>query len=570
MPNLIYILLRRLRWPLVTLVSVYAILVLGFVLIPGVDDQGRPWRMDFFHAFYFVSFMGSTIGFGEIPYPFNGMQRMWTLVGIYASVITWLYGIGALLAMVQDPAFRRLMTDHRFQKKVRGIHEPFYIICGFGDTGKLLATALAEEAIRCVVIDNRQERIDDLIISDLPLLVPGICDDATRADVLKKTGIEFPSCRGVMAITDSDEANLSVALACHLIRPELTVIARAENRDAAANINSFGVNVVINPFQTFADRLALAMHSPGMFVLFEWMTGVPHETLREPVFPPRGEWILCGYGRFGHAVYDQLISEGIHSTIVEATPKAVGAPKDAIEGTGTEADTLIQAGVRNAVGIVAGTDNDANNLSIILTAREINPNLFTVARQNRRQNDELFHKANVDLLMQRGSVIAHKIYALIRTPLIERFLRRAQQHDNDWANSLVSRISGVVSDEVPHVWQLRIDSAHTPAYAAKIGHQPITLRDMRRDPRNRDAFLDWIPLFLKRGFDEVLLPPMDAEIRYGDELLLCGRLEARRQMEWTAGNEDVLAYVLTGEEHPSSLLGRWLTRKREDEAGLSG
>ncbi len=566
MPNLIYILLRRLRWPLVTLVSVYAILVLGFVLIPGVDDQGRPWRMDFFHAFYFVSFMGSTIGFGEIPYPFNGMQRMWTLVGIYASVITWIYGIGALLSTIQDPAFRRLMTDHRFQKKVSGIHEPFYIICGFGDTGKQLATALAEEGIRSVVIDNRQERIDDLIISNLPLLVPGICADATRPDVLKKAGVEAPNCQGVMAITDSDEANLSVALACHLIRTELTVIARAENRDAAANIASFGANVIINPFQTFAGRLALAMHSPGMFVLFEWMTGVPHERLREPVFPPRGEWILCGYGRFGHAVHDRLISEGVQATIVEATPEKVGAPDDVIEGVGAEAETLLKAGVRKAVGIVAGTDNDANNLSIILTARELNPDLFTVARQNHRQSDELFRKANVDLLMQRGSVIAHKIYAFIRTPLIESFLRRAQQHDNDWANSLVSRISGVVSDQVPHVWQLHIGSLETPAYVERIGRQPITLRDIRRDPRNRETFLDWIPLMLKRGFDEMLLPDMDTEIRRGDELLLCGRMEARRQMEWSAGNADVLAYILTGEEHPSSLLGRWLSALTTREA----
>src|SRR6056300_524915 len=102
MNTLIYIMLRRLRMPLLVLIFVYAVSTLGLVLIPGQDDQGQPWRMDFFHAFYFVSFMGSTIGFGEVPYPFTPGQRMWTLVCIYSTVIAWLYAIGSSLAILQD------------------------------------------------------------------------------------------------------------------------------------------------------------------------------------------------------------------------------------------------------------------------------------------------------------------------------------------------------------------------------------------------------------------------------------------------------------------------------------
>ncbi|MBR9884970.1 MAG: potassium transporter TrkA, partial [Oceanospirillales bacterium] len=78
MNDILYVLLRRLRAPLITLIVVYAVAVLGFTLIPGQDNDGNVWHMDFFHAFYFVSFMGSTIGFGEIPYAFTNAQRMWT------------------------------------------------------------------------------------------------------------------------------------------------------------------------------------------------------------------------------------------------------------------------------------------------------------------------------------------------------------------------------------------------------------------------------------------------------------------------------------------------------------
>ncbi|MGB5606347.1 MAG: ion channel, partial [Gammaproteobacteria bacterium] len=76
MQNLVYLLLRRMRAPLIVVILAYAVTILGLVLIPGVDDQGNPWRMSFFHAFYFVSFMGSTIGFGEIPYAFTDAQRL--------------------------------------------------------------------------------------------------------------------------------------------------------------------------------------------------------------------------------------------------------------------------------------------------------------------------------------------------------------------------------------------------------------------------------------------------------------------------------------------------------------
>ena len=58
--------------------------------------------MSFFHAFYCVSYMGSTIGFGEIPYPFSDAQRMVVTVAMYVTVISWLYAIGTLFAVIQD------------------------------------------------------------------------------------------------------------------------------------------------------------------------------------------------------------------------------------------------------------------------------------------------------------------------------------------------------------------------------------------------------------------------------------------------------------------------------------
>ncbi|MFM7275978.1 MAG: ion channel, partial [Gammaproteobacteria bacterium] len=128
----VFLLLRRLRAPLILLIVVYAIAVIGMTLMPGKDPSGAPWRMDFFHAFYFISFLGTTIGLGEIPYPFSPMQRLWATVSIYSTVVAWLYGIGELLATLQDPLFRRIAHEGRFRRAVARIREPFVIVCGYG------------------------------------------------------------------------------------------------------------------------------------------------------------------------------------------------------------------------------------------------------------------------------------------------------------------------------------------------------------------------------------------------------------------------------------------------------
>ncbi len=79
------------------------------VLIPGMDDQGHPYNLSFFDAFYFVSYMASTIGFGEAPYSFTYPQRLWVSFCIYLTVIGWFYGIGSLVALIQD---KRLSREH--------------------------------------------------------------------------------------------------------------------------------------------------------------------------------------------------------------------------------------------------------------------------------------------------------------------------------------------------------------------------------------------------------------------------------------------------------------------------
>jgi len=562
-PNIVFILIRRIRIPLILLIMVYAISILGFVLIPGEDDQGNVWHMGFFHAFYFVSYMGTTIGFGEIPYPFTDAQRMWSLLSIYTTVIAWLYGIGSLLALLQEPAFRTLMTEASFKRALNRINEPFYLICGYGDTGSLLVKALAEAGIRSVVVDQNQNRINSVELEDILFVVPGLCADASIPENLIRAGLKHKNCVTVIALTNSDSCNLKVAITTKLLRPGLLTIARAETHEMEANINSFGTEVVINPFDTFAGRLSLALKSPGKYLLFQWMTNVPNEELQEPTFTPKGVWILCGFGRFGKAVYMRLVAANLNVIVIEATPTETLAPADTVSGIGTEAKTLLQADILNAAGIVAATDDDANNLSILMTAKQLNPGLFVVARQNLKENDEIFSAAKPDLIMKRGSIIANKIFAIITTPLLAKFLDFASQKDNDWANELVSRICGVVSDCVPSRWQLAINNHEAPAiYLAMENNIPVPLGVFLHDPRNREESLNCVPLMLVRESETLLLPEGDELLQAGDEILFCGQSGAKLHTDWISRNHNTFNYVLTGHEYSSGVLKRMLAKQK--------
>ena len=130
MNSALFLALRRMRAPLLTLIGSYAVSILGMVLIPGVDGEGMPWRVSFFHAFYFISYTATTIGFGELPYAFTDTQRLWITFTIYLTVVAWFHAIGKILQITQDASFQQVLAAERFRRAVERMGEPFYGVCG--------------------------------------------------------------------------------------------------------------------------------------------------------------------------------------------------------------------------------------------------------------------------------------------------------------------------------------------------------------------------------------------------------------------------------------------------------
>ncbi len=429
-------------------------------------------------------------------------------------------------------------------------------MCGYGVTGKRLVARLDVHGTRTVVIDCNPEVIDQLEAHELGLAVPGLCGDAADPEILNRAGIQNPNCIGVVALTDNDYTNLCVAINSKLVDPDRPVISRSQSHEMTANLDSFGTDYIIDPFETYADYLVQSITEPYKHIISDLVFNPHHKVWASPHQNTEGRWVVCGYGRFGRAIEEKFNECNIPITFIEANPEMRDVPRGTVRGVGTEAATLHQADIDTATGIVAGTANDADNLSIIITSREIKRNVITVARQNLAANKPVFRAAKVNMIMEPTRIIADEIFIQIRNPLLMEFLNLLQEKDSDWARDLLMQISDVIQDQPLSAWTARINSEESPAIHYSIASgMPAQLDYLSHDPRDREDRLPALALLLKRGSEATLLPPGDTLLQNGDRILFCGQEHAQSYMRWTTQNDNVLRYIRDGVEAPGGLHG---------------
>ncbi|GAB2680920.1 NAD-binding protein [Thalassiella azotivora] len=549
----IFLVLRRMRAPLIVLIVIFAVSVLGLSLVPGVDDAGEWHTLGFFNAFYVMSYTATTIGFGEIPYEYSTEQRMWLTFSIYLTVIGWAYAIGSLLALIQDRSFRDALETRRFISKVQHLREPFLLVVGYGQTGSLLARALDERGRRFVVLDSSRQRVDDVEQDGYRADVPAHAGAADDPELLTAAGLGNPRCEGVVAVTNDDDVNLAVTVATSLLRPDLSVIARTSSRGVAARMAEFGDPVVINPYDRFGDRLSLALRAPSAYRLVSWLTattdGGPPPPLRTP---PHGHWLVYGYGRFGREITADLRDEGFDVTVVQPSSGQGGQQASTDPD---DADVLADVDLTDVVGLVAATSNDTTNISLVAAARRAKPSLFLVARENLPANAPLYAAMDVDSLLVPTDMVAREALARLAHPLLWELLAEVVTADDAWASRLLDRLVPASGGRTPELWDVQIDTHHAPAVSRR--GDPVRIGDLLRDPDDRDHTLDVVPLLLLRDGQRTAWPDGDTELAAGDELLLGGRPRARHVLERVLFDDASLEYVVTGRRVPSG----WVWRK---------
>jgi voltage-gated potassium channel len=551
----VFLVLRRMRIPLIALIVIFAVSVLGLSLIPGQDARGRSHRMGLFDAFYVMSYTATTIGFGELPQAFTPAQRMWVTLTIFLSVVGWAYAIGSLLSLMRDPGFRQALARRGFTRSVRLIREPFLLLIGYGNASKMLARSLDDMGRRFVVIDSDETRVSTVELDSYRADTPALAGDARDTGLLVLAGLGHRSCEGVVALSGDDDTNLDVVITTSLLRPDVPVIARSSSRGVADRMRAFHVRQVVNPLDRFGDHLRIVIRSPAAYQLMSWLTSSPGTPL-----PPRherptqGRWVICGHDRYGGELSADLRAEGLEVTEVRVAGGKV------LDGDDDSAQVVEAGQVADAVAFVAATSDDTTNLWLVEAAKRAKPDAFVVALQNRRANGPLYQAIGVDFGMVPAEVIAHETLARLANPVLMRFLPQVPHEGDEWASRLLDRLVHACGDEAPDMWSIRLSDDTAPALQGHLQRRTLTLADLLRDPGERDRLLDIVPLMLLRDDQRLMAPDGDTTLRTNDELLLAGRLRARGALHLTLSDPTTAAYAVDGRRVPSSWIWRRLSR----------
>lgn len=548
----IFLVLRRMRSPLITLITIFAVAVFGLTLIPGTDADGNTRYLSAFDAFYFMSYTATTIGFGETPIEFNVAQRLWVTVCIFASVVGWAYSLGSLFAVFQDPSFRRALSLQRFRSRVSRLREPFLLLVGYGEAGRTLATALDRVGRRIVVLDEDPHRIDILVGDQMAMDIPSFAGDPRNPPMLGLAGLAHRQCQGVLALTDKDEMNLAVLMATHLLRPDIRTIARCSDKANLDWMTDFDPEAVINPFDRYGSYLVLALTLPVTYRLVTWLLAAPGSDMPSPAQCRRqGRWLVVADSDFGTEVASDLSAAGFDVSIV---------PPDAEE---PEFDDV--------VGLVAGSDSDTINMSVAAHARLRNSQTFLSIRQQSASMGSLVKAFSPDSVFVATDLVAFETLARLEAPLFWGFIEHVRTRDDEWSGALMDSLVSRLGPRTPTAGRIVIDREDAPAVARWLdrGHQ-LTLRQLTRNPEDRDVDLAVFPTVLVRDGETHYAPDLDEPLRLGDELGFLYRSHGKDLMSQNLNYDSVVEYLATGEQVAESWVWGLLTGRRrqpiDDEA----
>jgi voltage-gated potassium channel len=221
----------------------------------------------------------------------------------------------------------------------------------------------------------------------------------------------------------------------------------------------------------------------------------------------REHYIICGFGRVGRRVADELRHEGAPFVVLDYSPEAKEAAKEEsvlfIEGNGTDDDDLRSAGLDRARGLVAASDDDSDNLYIALSARAANSQLLIVARASTEDAAKKLRLAGADRIVQPYQAAGRVMANYLLRPQVTAFV------------DVVTTAAGA---------DLRFEEIEVTESSGQGGR---TIREL--DIRNRTGAL--IVAVRKRDGTFDTTPTPEALLDVGDVLIAAGTEEELRALE---------------------------------------
>ncbi len=550
--NSLWIILQKMRIPFIVIIITYTIAIIGLVSIDGIDANGNPYKMGIFDALYFISYTATTIGFGETPYSFTYSQRLWVTVSIYLTVVGWFYGIGTLIGLLQNKTFLNEIARVKFKRQVSNIRKKFIVVLGFNYVTNEIIKKLLANDIQVVVVEKSEEKANALILENYTPTVPILVLDAYKANALELAGINKHNCKAIVSLFEDDALNLRIAIVSRLLNKNIQLAIKATTSNSVNNLKDINTNVIANPFSVIANELKMAIKSPNLLKLEKWIYQI--DTLDAHLEKlPVGKYIVCGFGRLGRNIYKVMKNEAVEIVFIEIdTTKIKDIPQEERHrfflGDADDKNILLEAGIKNATAIVAFTNNDTVNISILATAKKLNPHIITLAREDEIEDLSIFSNAQIDYLFMPSKILVNKITNALINPLADIFGRAIKTKDEKWAATLVKDLMQKI-DSNPVLFELTINSNQAHQICENIEHgNEIDLSIFEISLHNRNFKNNVIPLLLKREGEIVLLPSLDTPLKIEDKLLFACDENAQNDIEYIAQNPYEFHYALKGEE----------------------
>ena len=548
----LFIILQKMRKPFLVIIVTYTISIIGFLFIGGKDSSGNFYQMTMFDAFYFVSYTATTIGFGEIPYAFTYPQRIWVTISTFLTVLGWFYSIGTLVSLLQDKLFLQELERARFLKQIKNLNEKFIIILGYNQITRKIIIKAIEQGIRAVVIEKDSLKIEKLMLENFTPTIPVLFSESFNVRVLESAGLKKKNCKAIVSLFDDDALNLKITLISKTLNKSVKVAVKSTTINQTENLKDLDAQIIVNPFSIISSEIKMALTAPNLFKLEKWLYKIDDLSANLPTFP-KGLYVICGYGRMGAKIFEKLDKNNVEVKFIEINKErnkqlSEDEKNYVTFGDADDRELLEEIGIKDAVVVIAATNDDTTNLSILATARKLNPNIITMARENDLADDFLFKSAKVNHIFTPSKILVNKITNALMNPLCDEFLKSIIKENNEWATKLVTRLVKEI-DENPLVMAIEINFENTPEIYKYLSEKnALNLKILSTSLHNNSQNNNIVPLLLQRENDIILLPSWENEIKIDDKILLACDEHAKNDMEYICQNIYEFYYALTGKE----------------------
>lgn len=143
----------------------------------------------------------------------------------------------------------------------------------------------------------------------------------------------------------------------------------------------------------------------------------------------KGHYIICGYGRIGRVLARFLVEKYVDVVVIERSDRRVARMDEDgvlyLVGEATDEAVLERAGVQSAKGLITAVATDADNVFLVLIAKQLNPSLFVVARASQNSTKKTLLAAGADKVISPYDLGARRMAHAILRPTVIKFLEMA-------------------------------------------------------------------------------------------------------------------------------------------------